>query len=127
MTDTAPEVLRVAWEYFEAWQDKAWDRLRATLADGVELFDPRVGSVLGVDAHVALYVDGTRFPDLTGVALRRFVNSADVAIVSYDAYLGTARKATVFDQITVRDGKVTEVFTVQVEWPPERLAADSGR
>jgi hypothetical protein len=111
-------VERTAIDYFWGWQQSNWAQLRATLAPDVEFEDPRLERVEGVDAHVALYSEGRRFPDLTGVAMRRLANSVDVAFVSYDVYLGGRRTVTVIDQLSVREGRIVGVLSVTSEWPP---------
>jgi hypothetical protein len=120
-TSSSDAVARLVHHYFFGWQESNWEWLRETLAPDVIFEDPRLGRdvrVVGIDAHMALYVENKRFPELSGVALRAVANSEDVAFVSYDVYLGTRRTITVMDQLSARDGKIARVFSVSSEWPP---------
>lgn len=121
---TAPAaVADLAHRYFWGWQERDWDQLRGVLAPDVEFEDPRLGQVTGIEAHIALYAQGTRFPDFTSVALRRVAHGEDAAFLSYDVYLGHWRKLTVIDQLSARNGRIVHVLSVTSEWPPRSPSA----
>lgn len=123
MSNAAPEIAaRLSHQYFWGWQESNWAQLREALAPDVVFEDPRLGRIEGVEAHVALYRDGKRFPDRTGVAMRRVAHNEDAAFISYDVYLGHWRKLTAVDQLSVRDGRIVHVLSVTGEWPPRTPA-----
>jgi hypothetical protein len=124
MSEPSDAVARLAHQYFWGWQEANWAQLREALAPDVEFEDPGLGNVEGIDAHVALYADGKRFPDRTGIAMRRLAYSEDAAFISYDVYLGHWRKLTVIDQLSVRDGHIVHVLSVAAEWPPRTPATE---
>ena len=125
MTTKAEIVEHLLLHYFYGWQEGDWDKLRGTLAATVLFEQPGAQSVEGADAHVAMYADRMRFPDLSGIALRRMAFNDDVAFVSYDAYLGDRRTITVVDQLSVRDGQIVHVLSVSSEWPASSAATGS--
>jgi hypothetical protein len=111
-------VAGLAYDYFWGWRDGNWARLRATLSPDVEFEDPHLGEIVGIDAHMALYTERKRFPDLRGITERGGCNSEDTSFGSYDVYLGTRRKIAVVDQLSIRDGRIVRVMSVTSEWPP---------
>ena len=124
MTAASDAVAQLAHQYFWGWQEGNWTQLRGTLAADVEFEDPSLGSIEGIDAHVALYADDKRFPERTGVAMRRLAYSDDAAFISYDVYLGHWRKLTVIDQLSVSDGRIVHVLSVADEWPSRTPPTD---
>src|SRR5262245_9000197 len=124
MSAASDAVFRLAHGYFWGWQEGNWAQLRAVLAPDVVFEAPSLGPIEGSDAHVALYEDGKRFPDRSGVALRRLSHDDDAAFISYDVYLGLWRKLTVIDQLSVRDGHIVHVLSVADEWPPRTPPAE---
>jgi hypothetical protein len=114
LAETAGSLAR---EYFLGWQEENWERVRNTLSDDVRFEDPKLGCFDGIDAHINLYANSLRFPNLNGVAYRILASNQDVAFVSYDVYLGYRCTATVIDQLSVREGKIVHVLSVMNEWP----------
>jgi hypothetical protein len=118
MSDT--ELIKIvgslARDYFWGWPEQDWERVRNHLSDDVRFEDPKLGCFDGIDAHINLYANSLRFPNLKGVARREVTFNQDAAFVSYDVYLGHRNKATVIDQLSVREGKIVHVLSVMSEW-----------
>jgi hypothetical protein len=118
MSQAPEDVYRVARDYFAAWRNGDWNRLRGFLAPEVVLESPRLGRVVGIDAHLRLYREERRFPGIRGLQPGPIVHGPDMAVVIYDVYLGAEQKrATVFDRIYVRDRLIVHVLSVMEEWP----------
>jgi hypothetical protein len=112
---TSEDVYDCVRRYIVSWKDGHWDDLRALLAPEVRLEGPTIGTVEGIDAHVALYREHRRFPKLDELVLLGLYADAEGAIASYDVYL-SGKRNTVFDQFRVSEGKITRILSVQGEW-----------
>jgi hypothetical protein len=118
------KVGRLAQSYFWGWHDENYEQLRSILCTDVKFEDPNLGSIDGIDAHIGLYANSQRFPNLKGVAAHRFANSEDVAFISYDVYISHWRTVAVIDQLTVREGCIVHVLSVTSEWPSRHPGED---
>lgn len=115
---TPLDAYNVAREYFDAWRNAEWDRLRAVLSPEVYFESPRLGRVYTVDEHIRLYREYVRFPDCRHVSERAATWNPDSAMFLYDVFLTANHdKETVVDYVYVRDGKVLSVFGVGERWP----------
>ncbi|HLP89780.1 MAG TPA: nuclear transport factor 2 family protein [Nostocaceae cyanobacterium] len=118
MTDTKliKIVSGLAHDYFSGWYQGDWERVRNTLSADVRFEDPKLRCFDGIDAHIDLYANSIRFPDLREVIFGRVMHNQDGAFISYTVYLGTRRKATVVDQLSVEEGKIVYVLSMMSEW-----------
>jgi hypothetical protein len=118
MTQTPIDVCRIAGDYYYAWTNGDWSKLRALLAPNVVFESPRHGRIVGADEHMRLYTERRRFPDLRHLAPGPSANAPDLAIWSYEVYLAVEqRRFTVFDQVHVSDLKVDYVLSIMEAWP----------
>jgi ketosteroid isomerase-like protein len=115
MTQTAEDVYECVRRYLVAWKEGDWEKLHQTLAENIRFQEPAMGTVEGVDAHIELYREHRRFPNLDEMVLLKLLSDVDGAIASYDVYL-SGRRHTVFDQFSVEAGRITLVISVKGEW-----------
>jgi hypothetical protein len=108
MTETtqAAAAKAAATEYFDAWRDKDFERLRAVLADDVEFAGP-FAQIRGADECVKGLAGLARIT--TGIDVKKvFVDGADT-LTWYELSTSVAEPVPVANWMYAEDGRITRI------------------